>query len=559
MSLKRFNLFIVLLSLTVMTLFYLYIAQLLQTNIDVQVKNNVKTTSIELRQQLRNNFNTLMQRFGHYEKTSLTKLDHVSQQISKESTEADMAALASSINVNVYDGHFEIFVIDEEKVIVKSTSQTHIGFDYKDYPYFSKELDQLKSGGVEYKISAPTFDDHSLEIAQYYITKGEGGQWIMIGFVLPFGEYVNYKPEDLKTVSPSLQDLELFILTYDDIQYINTQAQKRKVFDRPMPNKSQYAPMFMDDLGLVTTEENSEIQVIAQKFAGHSTAMLHDDENRESIAYTLVTSGFEEISDDFMVIAKMQFDQHLFIAEYVDLKNLMYFFITFVYIFMVLGFALMYKAVVQKISGIEEQMYSDNPITVDGFLFSEFGFFIERYNSFLLRWKSEVKHLNEITMQDELTKCANRRYFNKKMKEQIDLYHRYGQEFSMIMFDIDDFKSVNDTYGHTEGDHVLRSLAKDVQQQLRISDVLCRIGGEEFAIILPETNRESAIFVAEKIREIIAKQVYIENERITISLGAESYMEEYDFNSFYTTVDNFLYKSKSNGKNCVHSSINISS
>ena len=555
MSLKKFNVFIVLISLTVMTLLYIYIAELLQNNIDAQVKNNVRSTTVELRQQLLNNFNTLQQRFGHYEESSLQKLQGVSEQITENTTSVDLMAMASVINKNVYDGHYEIYIINEEKVVTKSTSQADIGLDYKEYPYFSKELDQLRTGGIEFKVSAPTFDEYALDIAQYYIASIEGDRWLVIGFVLPFSEYVNYKTEDLKEVFPSLQNLDLFILTYDNIQYINNKAQKKKDFSRAMVNKERHAAMIMSDVGLTPAAQSSPIQAIAEKFTEQGITLLHNDAKKESVVYSLVESSFENPSDDFMLIAKVQFDQKFYLAEYVELENLMYLFITFIYIFMVLGFALMYKAVIQKISGIEKQMYTDNPLVIDGFLFSEFSYFIKRYNSFLLRWKDEVLRLNKITMQDELTKCANRRYFNKKIGEQIDLFKRYGEEFSMIMFDIDDFKAINDTHGHSKGDLVLSSMAKDVNEQLRISDVLCRIGGEEFAIILPKTNRESAIFVAEKIREVIAKQNYIEGIKVTISLGAESYREEFDFNSFYTTVDGFLYKSKHSGKNCVNSSI----
>ncbi len=559
MSLKKFNLFIVLISLSMMTLLYLYIAQLLQTNIDAQVKNSVRSTSIELRQQLLNNFNTLQQRFGHYEEISLEKLARVNKEVTASTTDTELRALSRSINKNVYDGHYEIYIIDSNKVVTNSTSKADIGLDYKEYPYFSNELEQLKAGNMEHKVSAPTFDEYALDIVQYYIVSAGDDRWIMVGFILPFGEYVNYKTDDLKAIFPSLQNLDLFILTYDNIQYINTTPQKNKDFASSMQKKESHAAMIIDDLGLTTTAGSSEIEVIAANFIAQNVSLEHNDEKRESVVYSLVSSSFENPSDDFMLIAKVQFDQNFYLSEYVELKNLMYFFITFVYVFIVFGFALMYKAVIRKISGIVDQMHSDEPIAINGFLFSEFEYFIKRYNSFLLRWKDEVRRLNDITMQDELTKCANRRYFNQQMKAQIDLYERYDQEFSMIMFDIDNFKAVNDTYGHSQGDHVLSTMAQDVHEQLRVSDVLCRIGGEEFAIILPETNRESALFVAEKIRKHIEKQVYIENEKITISLGAESYQPDFDFNSFYTTVDGFLYKSKNSGKNCVNSSVSISS
>ena len=117
MSLKKFNAFIVLISLTVMTLLYLYITELLQHNIDAQVQNNVRSTTVELRQQLLNNFNTLQQRFGHYEESSLQKLQDVSKQITESTTSVDLITMASLINKNVYDGHYEIYIINEDKVV----------------------------------------------------------------------------------------------------------------------------------------------------------------------------------------------------------------------------------------------------------------------------------------------------------------------------------------------------------------------------------------------------------------------------------------------------------
>jgi len=558
MSLKKFNLFIVLISLSIMTLLYTYIAQKLETSIDAQVKSSVHSTSVELRQQLFNDFNTLKMRFGHYEESSLEKLQRVANNINMDVSDALLMEEASAINTNVYDGHYEVYIINSDKVVSMSTSKGDVGLDFKAYPYFSKELDQLRSGGIEYKISAPTFDEYALDIAQYYLMSLDD-RWIMIGFVLPFGEYVNYKVSDLQQTFPSLKKLDLYLLTYDNIQRINSVPLTHKDLSRTMQQKDHYASMIMNDLNLQKSEESSVVEVIAGSFTENNLEIMHNDNNQSSTVYTLVESSFEETSDDFMLIAKVEFDQSVYSSEYVELKNLMYFFISFVYLFMILGFWLIYKAVIQKISGIEKQMHHDEAIELDGFLFSEFDYFLKRYNSFLLRWKEEVKRLNEITLQDELTQCANRRYFNQKMKEQIDLHQRYEHEFSMIMFDIDDFKAINDTYGHTEGDNVLKNMAKDVHKQLRVSDVLCRIGGEEFAIILPETNRESAVFVAEKIRKVIAEQRYIANEQVTISLGVESYNGNYDFNTFYKAVDTLLYRSKAGGKNCVNSSIAKSS
>ncbi len=557
MSIKKFHLFFVLFSLTGLLFIYMAIAHLLEENIDSHVENSIHGTSVELRQQLRNDFSVLQQRFANYESISLEKLADVTEHIDMAGKNIDLVKISDAINKNIFDGHYEIYIINDEKIIEQSTSVSDIGLDYNSYPYFSNELEQLKSGGIEYKVTAPMFDEQALDMSQFYVVRAAADKWVMIAFVLPFDEYVNHRVEELQTVFPSLQSLDLFLLTYDYIQHINTVKEQKNIGELFKKN-SLYTSMITEDLNLETTEEVSAVEAIAENFSQHSVVTLEDNTNEQSVVYTLTASSTENDSDDFMLISKMRFDHSYYLTNYLELKNLMYLFITLVVIFMLAGFFLIHKAIIAKISVIVGQMQKDDPIKIEGFLFSELTFFIERYNTFLLNWKDQVRTLNDITMQDELTKCANRRYFNQKMKAQIDLYERYGQEFSMIMFDIDNFKAVNDTYGHSEGDHVLSSMAHDVHEQLRVSDVLCRIGGEEFAIILPETNRESALFVAEKIRKRIEKQVYIKNEKITISLGAESYQPDFDFNSFYTTVDSFLYKSKSSGKNCVHSSISIS-
>ena len=552
MSLKKFNLFLVLSSLSIMAGMHLYLVILLEENIDKQIHNNVYRVSTELRHNLLNNFNTLQQRFSLYEALSLQKLNEVAKSISVEPSDEELARVANTINVNVYDGHYELYLIDSDKVVSHSTSKADIGLDYKEYPYFSKALDQLRSGGIDYKISAPTFDEYALDIAQYYVVSFNSDRWLMISFVLPFSEYVDYKTALLQETFPALENLELYILTYDNIQRINTKAKSSKSLSDSMKEKVQNASRMMKDLKLQESRYRTNIERLALHFTEHQ--MQISDLNDSSVVYMLVESSLENTSDDFMLLAKASFDQNFYREEYRPLKNVMYSFIIVVYLFMIAGFILMYKTIIQKISGIEKQMHSDELIKLDGFLFSEFSYFIERYNIFLQRWKDEVAHLNKITMQDELTKCGNRRYFDQKMKSQIDLLERYGKPFSLIMFDIDNFKKINDTYGHSVGDDVLSAISEDVKKELRVSDVFCRIGGEEFAIILPETQRNSALIVAEKIRSVVANASYIEGERVTISLGVEQFMASQSFDTFYKIVDDYLYTSKNSGKNCVSSS-----
>jgi len=159
--------------------------------------------------------------------------------------------------------------------------------------------------------------------------------------------------------------------------------------------------------------------------------------------------------------------------------------------------------------------------------------------------------VKSMTLTDDLTKIYNRKFYDKKLLELLSLYNRYKQTFSLIMFDIDNFKQVNDTYGHDQGDRVLIEMSNKVSSIIREEDWFCRIGGEEFMVLLPETNMKNAKFVAQKIRVDIQNLNMIENHQITISLGVTQIVNGDDVDSIFKRVDKLLYRSKKSGKNRV--------
>ncbi|MDF1883264.1 diguanylate cyclase [Sulfurimonas sp. SAG-AH-194-C21] len=165
---------------------------------------------------------------------------------------------------------------------------------------------------------------------------------------------------------------------------------------------------------------------------------------------------------------------------------------------------------------------------------------------------SDITNENKLltlSLTDELTQIGNRRYFNQKLESEISRSKRHKTEFSLVVFDIDFFKKVNDTYGHDTGDDVLRVYSEFISEQLRVEDVLCRIGGEEFAIILADTNEASAEILAEKLRLNI--QNYKKVVPITMSFGLAEYKLNESGEEFYKRVDTALYKAKNGGRNKV--------
>ena len=168
--------------------------------------------------------------------------------------------------------------------------------------------------------------------------------------------------------------------------------------------------------------------------------------------------------------------------------------------------------------------------------------------------KSRAK-LRTLSRNDPLTGLANRLYFIAQVEALLNNAKRNESRLSVIMIDIDDFKEVNDTYGHMEGDRVLRDMAKTFENTLRQSDIIGRWGGEEFLIALPDTNREAALKVAEKIRQAIKNNVKTkEGAPITISLGLTTHVDKNtSLDTLIQEADTALYKAKKQGKDQVSS------
>ncbi len=152
---------------------------------------------------------------------------------------------------------------------------------------------------------------------------------------------------------------------------------------------------------------------------------------------------------------------------------------------------------------------------------------------------------------DKLTQIYNRRKLEAIIETEIERAKRYNRPLSLIMLDIDDFKRVNDTYGHQVGDNVLKELANILKNNIRVSDTAGRWGGEEFMIVVPETAANNAWELAEKIRNLIASSSFAGSCIITISLGLAQLQPGDNFDSFLKRVDDALYQAKSRGKNRV--------
>jgi diguanylate cyclase (GGDEF)-like protein len=196
------------------------------------------------------------------------------------------------------------------------------------------------------------------------------------------------------------------------------------------------------------------------------------------------------------------------------------------------------------------------------FLIKAAKFYLKSYNLYIVTL-TDISDLEEMyeqmkdqAVKDELTRIYNRRKFNSVLDKEINRANHSYTAFALIMFDIDDFKEVNDTYGHEEGDRVLVDITDNVRKQIRQSDTFARWGGEEFMLLLPTASLESANLLAEKLRSTIESQERDPVGRVTCSFGVVEYRLGETKQSLLKRVDEQLYHSKASGKNIVSSNHN---
>ncbi len=169
--------------------------------------------------------------------------------------------------------------------------------------------------------------------------------------------------------------------------------------------------------------------------------------------------------------------------------------------------------------------------------------------------KQAEREIHTLATTDSLTGIANRRMFMQVLESEITRAKRYGAPLTLVMYDIDHFKQVNDTYGHDIGDEVLKEVTGLVRANIRAVDMVARWGGEEFVILTTQSDIHSALAMAEKLRTVIAGRVFEKVGTVTASFGVAVYEPRDDSNLLLKKADDALYKAKENGRNRVETII----
>lgn len=178
----------------------------------------------------------------------------------------------------------------------------------------------------------------------------------------------------------------------------------------------------------------------------------------------------------------------------------------------------------------------------------------QELEALIYQLKEDKSRFEELAYTDPLTGLRNRRFFLEELKEHLELAKRYGEPLSLIMLDVDNFKNINDEYGHDVGDLVLKKLAQVIEENVRSSDIAARFGGEEFVIALPKTSGEEALLVAERIRQGFKRaRININGLEVstTLSAGVSTFTGSEDIDTLIKEADKALYQAKRTGRDKV--------
>lgn len=170
--------------------------------------------------------------------------------------------------------------------------------------------------------------------------------------------------------------------------------------------------------------------------------------------------------------------------------------------------------------------------------------------------KAALKRADELSLTDHLTGAANARCFLDLVQREIDRSRRYKHHFAVVYVDLDNFKTVNDQFGHSKGDELLRIVVNTAKSQLRDTDVIARLGGDEFALLLPETGQEGARAVIAKIQRSFLGEMQSNGWPVTLSVGLLTCIEmPRTADELIKLADDLMYSVKNNGKNAVGESV----
>lgn len=439
----------------------------------------------------------------------------------------------------------ELYLIDSSYRVYKSTFEKDIGLDLSMITEAKEYLDKTTKDKKIYLSEIVSTDALDMQYKLYSYSSVFDTNYLELGFI--DNTLTNTAQTLLNSAMTTHTNRILYNVSKDKEQYYYYPMGEKKDVD---VKNEYYQSLFT--IGLNEPTKDEVIQAIRSKqqnirLEGTNYIVyipMFDQEIFKPIGFNNIVMRLE--IDASEKIKFMKRSEQIFIGS-----------VIFLFFFLSIMFFVVRKKFTEPVEIIKQSLSDLKKVENTDILGAnnELSEIAKEYNLLYEKLHAEIANKTLLSLTDPLTKLQNRQGYLKSIERELEMFQRYHAPFVMIMFDVDDFKNINDTYGHKMGDNVLIDLAKNVSACIRNKvDSLFRVGGEEFVVICPNITINEGVKVAQKIRLCIEQNLKtIQDRTVTISLGVAEVEPGDNEDTLFQRVDTLLYQSKKSGKNRVSS------
>ncbi|WP_201353723.1 GGDEF domain-containing protein [Hydrogenimonas urashimensis] len=515
-----------------------------------QLKRAVESKTFTLQEHFTNDFDRI-----HYVFNKTSDLDRKKLMEAKayfDRIDKPIGPIKEALNRHVVFGTYEVFLIDRNRVIVNASFKPDIGLDFKKFDIAMKVFDIVESGEMPYHASHPYLHSITQEFVRYFLTLSTSKKFfVQISHSYFPIDSIKKEVETLKSRHRDLRSLDVILFSNGLIKTLNGKmADKRQFFERLAREKRSFINRFIQDIGGIDPKSvNEKSDVLTQLFNGRKLRYRIDDNRQEAVVYSVSENLFNEPLNKEYILLRSRLDLHPQFAHYHQ-RLLRLGFQIFAALSMVLIMLFLFrKFFSESLERISTAIVKEEDVDSRGFVIDELVQVAEALNGYRSRVARKHQELEALSFSDALTGAYNRRYFAKMLEQALYEFKRYKKRYALIVFDIDDFKTINDRYGHDTGDRVLQELTRIIEEDSRRTDRLFRIGGEEFAMLIQTDGVEGAVRFAEALCRKVAGRGFAEGLHITLSVRVTLFKEGDDAISVFKRADEYAYHSKRQGKN----------
>lgn len=553
LSLKSINILVFMVFVVFISLIGFEQYRYIKREFSIELQKTIETNTYQLQDYFKNSFDKLHYVFNKTAQLDLEKLKEVRDYF--DTIDEPLEPIYKKLNENIIFGRYDVYLIDPDKVIARSTFPLDVGMDFKNYDYASRILDMVRKGVIPYHVSQPYFSSASNDFRKYLLALSKDGKFfVQISHNYFPLENIRNEILLLKERYPNVKSIDVVFSSNELIKRLDkVYEDKRDYFKKHEQDKREFLEEFAKNLELDLDIDRAmkAKDLVNLLFGTEKLRYRIDPDSMKAVVYSLSENIFNNDLNKEIIILKTVYDLHALYARYRSRLVRLAFVLgaSFLLISVILFFVK--RLFMDRLRVMADAMKHDRDIDFRNFDIREFNSVAEAINAYREKLKRKNRELETLSHTDPLTGVFNRRYFGKMLEQYIYEYGRYGRTFALLIFDIDDFKRINDEYGHDVGDKVLCEMSTLIAREIRQSDLFFRIGGEEFAILLEPVESQDARRIAVELCKSVARHRFLGHLHITISVGVSDFREGDDAISLFKRVDEYAYLSKQNGKNIV--------